>query len=330
MVIDMSNKKLNILLIMIVVLVILISVIVIVVYPKSEDREFILIADNKNSGRLINNKTSITQIDNSVTYVPGEVDGYISPDDYFKDKGSVDIIPDERTYEKAQDVVNIISEEGEVLPFYEIGEVIKNITSEEVIYAEGSASKTENSELFLKLANLKRQRNDGRILLDGSFNIGKYSLIEYSLKGCVIVPFKFDSIESINYLQKILPYYMQHKKNINFVFVNCGGILKGSVNDFLMENNLPDDLPIYSDEYGQLIGNSLLKNLVNGDLGYFILNCDSYVFAAHSQSDNLTDMAYEIDNVQSECILFREYDYKVTNDYYEALSAEDENISSKS
>ena len=270
-----KDKKINIVLIAISVIVFCVCLFLILTTKGETADTITLLKDmDNNEIRVIDDKTDVYNNSDEVLYIRNEKpDGYLNPEDVFKQEISKPILG---TNENRVDGVYKPNNNRGELKMPEPGEEV--IILEEVVVEE-EVDKFIPISLNIMLSRLRDYRNSDYTLTDNGsvlFDINRksFKLIDIVRdKPVVIIPFSIYSESSINVIKQSIPVYEECKDEIQFMYFNTSIEMQERPKDIrekLVSNGLPEDLPIYYDDFG--VVTAPFRNLKYG-----IINSDCYI-----------------------------------------------------
>lgn len=302
-----NDKKINIFLGVLCVGFLIFCIFTCIHFTQEKDKTVVLVKDVGYNDRLISDKTDA--LSNSKS--PGELllkgetpDGYINPDDYFKDTENILENDDGRI-----DDIGINSNETNPLPFRKPDEVLE-IVKEEVIPQDiADEVKLNQNELLKKAREL---RNRGLKDLDPTgFSFFSNTVDGPELQdlcnenGGLIIPF---SVENVNVLEPYVSYYNSHKDDLSFIFLNTSYFMRESrteVKESLNSIGLSNDCPFYYDsEHFFLAATGLRAS------NYFIVNSDGFLVSSKSVND-VSNLSEYIDKLYEHSKMAHEMDKKI-------------------
>lgn len=309
---DNKERKTNIILISLSILCLIICLLIIVFNRGVEEKNVVLVKDLQDGeSRIISDKTdSLSNTGGTFVYKAEEPEGLLNPDDVFKETNN--IIIESNTNGRVDNKIN--RKEENPLELVEPGTVI-DVLKEEAI--ETDVIEEPTLEELLEEARIKR--NSGRQELYKSFALFNqkgdicYSNLLCEDNGAILIPFSVAEDKG-DYLKKWEPIYEKYKDTISFIFLNTSfGKLESNskILQYFESNNINSEYPIYFDDIWNVV--DTLK--ITSNSGYFILNCDSFVYKSNSISVGVDTVEQELNAMLEENKQFKLEDEEIIEEF---------------
>lgn len=304
-----NNKKLNIFLILLCFGFLIFCIFTCIYFTQEIDRTVVLVKDAGYNDRLISDKTDA--LSNSQS--PGELlfqgetpDGYINPEDYFKDDTEILDNTDGRI-----DLSIINSDETNPLTIRDPNEIL------EVIQEEAKPQEPTD-EVQMRVDQLLRKARELRNMGLSDFGlkgVGITSITDGMIsvndvtdnKGGIIVPF---SIENITVIEPFMQYYSEDVSKVPILFLNTSYSYRekpSEIRNSLKENGMPEDIEFYYDpEYIFMMGAELSSD------EYMVFNSDGYLVERRTL-DDMSALDVVIDSLYRHSEMADEMDSKIEN-----------------
>lgn len=296
---EKRSKITNIILIVLAIIVLCVCVFLVMSHKPETASNITVLKDMDNTIREIDDKTDVYNNDDGTVLIKGDKPtNYMEPSDIFKDKGTPEVKDNNNGRHQSSFTGN--PNVGEL----KMGE---EILIEEVIEEEFVVDTSITLEEALLV--LRNTRNKGSTLISKGITIHNYDWRSVSLSdiasenGLIFVPFNLSNTKQLDNLEKWSSVYDTYSGDINIIFLNTSYFMvdsKDKMKEEFENRKINPDIPIYFDNEGEI--GMLLKGLDN--VGYFVLNRDSFVYKVGT-------LGADVSNIRNEIIELN----KIMNDY---------------
>lgn len=306
-----NNTKLDIFLYSLSFIFIIFCIVAGIVYVKTNSRDIFLVKDPNSTDRLISDTSSVLEKGEKkgdLTYTNELPEGFIDPNDYFKEE---EIILGEN--EQRIDETDLKVPITDPLKIYGANESIE-VLEEKII--EEEKDKLDDKLLKDILDEARKKRNEGRDeIFTSSFNLlgssGRYINMSQFIdnRGCVILP--FDLSISKDRMKEYVDIYSEYSDEVTVVLLNTSYEAvetREKVYNFFLECGIQSNIDYYYNPmYDFIWGSNLNKK------GYLMINNDGYIFKNSS--------SYDMENLKNDMVLLKE-NVKLSLDEIEQIKSD--------
>ena len=298
---EKRSKITNIVLVVLAVIVLCFCVYLVMSHEGESASNITVLKDMDDTTRLVGDKTDVYNNDDGTVLIKGDKPtNYMEPSDIFKDKPAPEI--KDNTNGRHQSSFTGNPNVGTLTMGEEI--VIEEVIEEE--YVVDTSITLEEALLVLR-----NTRNKGATLVSRGITIHNYDWRSTTLSdiasenGLIFVPFNLSNTKQLDNLEKWSSVYDTYSGDINIVFLNTSYFVvdsKEKMKEEFENRKINPDIPIYFDNEGEI--GMLVKGLDN--VGYFVLNRDSFVYkvgALGSDVSNIRNEIIELNKIMSEFIV---------------------------
>lgn len=319
-----KEKRNTLILIIIGFIVLMLCICIGIFYNNGTERTVILVKDmQSDEHRVISDKTDGLSKGKEDLVIKAETpDGLLNPDDVFKNE-----IPDvnvEDNTEGRTDVIQVPKVDEAPLSLVPPNSDV-DIIREEIVEEKPK----EDTNLDELLEEARKKRNEGREEIARSYaflnTYGDYDNINELCyeKGVILIPFSI-SEDNLDYLKSWESLYKKYNNSVQFVFLNTsfeGMEIYRKVLEKFKDCGIDESYPVFYD----LTWDFLLSKKITNDVGYILINCDSYQYKRGNISEDISNLDVEIDAMLEEIKRFKAEDAKIRSQY--AIEHPDSNIS---
>lgn len=308
-----NNTKLDIFLFSLSFIFIIFCIVAGIVYVRTNSRDVFLVKDPNSTDRLIGDTSSILskgEKQGEITLKNDLPDGFIDPNDYFKEG---DIILGEN--DKRIDETDLKVPITDPLKIYGANESIE-VLEEKIIEEEKDKPNDKLLEDILEEA--RKKRNIGRDeIFTSSFNLlgsfGRYVNMSQFIenRGCVILP--FDLSISKDKIKEYINIYSIYGDEVTIVLLNTSYEAvetREKVYNFFLESGIQSNIDYYYNPMYDFIWGSHL----NED-GYLMINSDGFIFK-NSSSYNIDSLKSDIESLKENVELSLAEIEQIKSDFY--------------
>lgn len=309
-----KDKRNTLILIIMGILVLIICVCIGIFYNTNNEKTVILVKDlQSEEHRVISDKTDGLSKGKEDLVIKAETpDGLLNPDEVFKNE-TPDVNVEDNTEGRTDTIVLPKVDENPLSLVPPDSDV--DIIREEVIEEKVK----EDTNLDDLLEEARKKRNEGREEVSRSFaflnTYGDYDTINdlcYE-KGVILIPFSI-SEDNLDYLKSWERLYKKYSNSVQFVFLNTsfeGMEIYRKVLDKFKECSIDESYPVFYD----LTWDFMLSKKITDDIGYLLINSDSFQYKRGNISEDISNLDMEIDAMLAEIKLFKAEDAQIRSQY---------------
>lgn len=309
-----KDKRNTLILIIMGILVLIICICIGIFYNTNNEKTVILVKDlQSEEHRVISDKTDGLSKGKEDLVIKAETpDGLLNPDEVFKNE-TPDVNVEDNTEGRTDTIVLPKVDENPLSLVPPDSDV--DIIREEVIEEKVK----EDTNLNDLLEEARKKRNEGREEVSRSFaflnTYGDYDTINdlcYE-KGVILIPFSI-SEDNLDYLKSWERLYKKYSNSVQFVFLNTsfeGMEIYRKVLDKFKECSIDESYPVFYD----LTWDFVLSKKITDDIGYLLINSDSFQYKRGNISEDISNLDIEIDAMLAEIKLFKAEDAQIRSQY---------------
>lgn len=282
-------KVTNIVLVVLGIIVLCVCVFLVMSHEGDAPSDITILKDMDNSTRVVGDKTDVYNNEDGTVLIKGDKPtNYMEPNDLFKDKGGPEVKDNTNGRHESSFTGN--PHVGELTMGEEI--LIEEVIEEEFVV---DTSITLDEALLV----LRNNRNKGSTLLSRGLVIHDFNWRSVTFStlagenGLIVVPFNLSNQNQLENLEKWSSVYDTYSGDINIIFLNTSYLLVDAQDKIMEEfenRKINKDIPIYYDNEGEI--GMLVKGLDN--VGYFVLNRDSFVYRIGNLSSDVSSIRSDI------------------------------------